>query len=64
MVWSPQEQRDYADFQARLGPHLARLDALGVNYRPPGNDELSFASWWDYWLWNTLISVYFWFQDT
>ena len=27
--------RDHADFTTRLGPHLDRLDALGVNYRPP-----------------------------
>jgi hexosaminidase len=32
-VWGPPD-RDHADFTARLGPHLARLDALGVNYRP------------------------------
>jgi hexosaminidase len=30
-VWGP---RDYPDFLGRLTPHLARLDALGVNYRP------------------------------
>jgi hexosaminidase len=30
-VWGP---GDYADFLGRLTPHLARLDALGVNYRP------------------------------
>jgi hexosaminidase len=30
-VWG---RRDFADFSARLGAHLARLDALGVNYRP------------------------------
>ena len=30
-VWG---RRDFADFSARLGEHLARLDALGVNYRP------------------------------
>ena len=34
VVWSPAE-RDPADFEERLGAHLARLDALGVNYRPP-----------------------------
>ena len=34
-VWSPAGTRDFADFSARLEPHLARLDALGVNYRPP-----------------------------
>ena len=33
-VWSPAGARDLAGFSARLGPHLARLDALGVNYRP------------------------------
>jgi hexosaminidase len=33
-VWSPAD-RDYADFAARLTEHLPRLDALGVNYRPP-----------------------------
>jgi len=33
-VWGPPE-RDHAGFTARLGPHLARLDALGVHYRPP-----------------------------
>ena len=32
-VWSP-AGRDFADFSARLVPHLVRLDALGVNYRP------------------------------
>jgi hexosaminidase len=32
-VWGP-ATRDFADFSARLGEHLARLDALGVEYRP------------------------------
>ncbi len=31
--WSAQCD-DFADFQARLGQHLQRLDAYGVNYRP------------------------------
>lgn len=39
VVWSrlpgPGE-RDYADFEARMTAHYARLDALGVGYRPPG----------------------------
>lgn len=35
-VWSPPERRSFDDFSARLGPHLARLDALDVNYRPLG----------------------------
>ncbi|MEU4426840.1 beta-N-acetylhexosaminidase [Actinoplanes sp. NPDC024001] len=33
-VWASAD-RDFADFSARLPEHLARLDALGVNYRPP-----------------------------
>ncbi|WP_433826188.1 beta-N-acetylhexosaminidase [Actinoplanes sp. CA-015351] len=32
-VWGPAE-RDFAGFSARLPAHLARLEALGVNYRP------------------------------
>ncbi|MFJ7202792.1 beta-N-acetylhexosaminidase [Streptomyces sp. NPDC098789] len=38
-VWSRLPEpaaRDYADFEARMGGHYARLDALGVDYRPPG----------------------------
>ena len=34
VVWGPAD-RD-PGFPARLAEHLARLDALGVNYRPPG----------------------------
>lgn len=33
VVWSS-GSRDFAEFSDRLRPHLARLDALGVNYRP------------------------------
>jgi hexosaminidase len=33
-VWAA-GPRDFADFADRLDVHLARLDALGVNYRPP-----------------------------
>jgi hexosaminidase len=29
-------ERDYADFERRMTAHYARLDALGVHYRPPG----------------------------
>lgn len=29
-------ERDFADFERRMGTHYARLDALGVDYRPPG----------------------------
>ncbi|MEV8533522.1 beta-N-acetylhexosaminidase [Streptomyces sp. NPDC051211] len=40
VVWSrlPEpERRDYAGFEARMAAgHYARLDALGVDYRPPG----------------------------
>lgn len=33
-AWTPQEQRDYKDFLARLQTHLDRLDHLAVQYRP------------------------------
>ncbi len=29
-------ERDFAGFEARMAVHYARLDALGVDYRPPG----------------------------
>jgi len=34
VVWSPREAKDYARFLARLDAHLARLQAMDVNYRP------------------------------
>jgi hexosaminidase len=34
--WSRPAARSYADFQRRLRTHLQRLEAMGVNYRPPG----------------------------
>ncbi|MET9696011.1 beta-N-acetylhexosaminidase [Streptomyces sp. NPDC006529] len=39
VVWSALPDpaaRDYAEFEERMGGHYARLDALGVGYRPPG----------------------------
>lgn len=39
VVWSRQpapEERDFAWFEGRMAAHYARLDALGVDYRPPG----------------------------
>ncbi|WP_329384957.1 beta-N-acetylhexosaminidase [Streptomyces sp. NBC_01351] len=40
VVWSRQpapEERDFASFERRMAAaHYARLDALGVDYRPPG----------------------------
>ncbi|WP_031510711.1 beta-N-acetylhexosaminidase [Streptomyces megasporus] len=36
VVWSPPEARDWEGFERRMtGAHYARLDALGVAYRPP-----------------------------
>ncbi len=35
VVWSPRDARNWNDFVRRLPRHLRRLDALGVNYRPP-----------------------------
>ena len=32
-VWSPVQRRDFSHFRVRLEKHLARLDALDVNYR-------------------------------
>jgi hexosaminidase len=34
IVWSPAEAKDFDEFVERIGWHLARLDALGVTYRP------------------------------
>ncbi|MET7765331.1 beta-N-acetylhexosaminidase [Streptomyces sp. NPDC005393] len=37
-VWSPlppPSTRDFAEFNGRMEAHYARLDALGVSYRPP-----------------------------
>lgn len=34
VAWSPLETKDFEGFTARLDWHLARLDALGINYRP------------------------------
>ncbi|WP_407332171.1 beta-N-acetylhexosaminidase [Enterovibrio sp. 27052020O] len=33
VCWSAKEQRDWADFQARLNGQLQYLDRLGINYR-------------------------------
>ncbi len=44
VVWTPREQKDYADFLNRLEWHLARFDALGVNYRPLDEGDGSGAS--------------------
>ena len=35
LTWSPRSARDWADFSGRLPAGLARLGALGVNYRIP-----------------------------
>ncbi|MEO6873429.1 MAG: beta-N-acetylhexosaminidase [Opitutaceae bacterium] len=35
VVWSPPEQKDFADFRKRLDVLLARFDRLEVNYRRP-----------------------------
>ena len=34
IAWSPMEAKDYDDFRERIEWHVARLSALGVNYRP------------------------------
>ena len=35
VAWSDPGRRDLADFRRRLREHLGRLDAFGVEYRPP-----------------------------
>jgi hexosaminidase len=34
VAWTPKEEKDVANFRARLAQHLTRLSALDVNYRP------------------------------
>jgi len=34
VVWTARGRKDFADFTARLAPHLERLSLLDVNYRP------------------------------
>ncbi|PYP13634.1 MAG: beta-N-acetylglucosaminidase [Gemmatimonadetes bacterium] len=34
VAWTPREQRNFADFSARLATHVVRLGILDVNYRP------------------------------
>jgi hexosaminidase len=34
VVWTPKDRKNYADYLARLAPHLQRLRALDVNFRP------------------------------
>ncbi len=34
VVWTPKERKNYADYLQRLEPHLKRLTALDVNFRP------------------------------
>ena len=36
VAWTSRDQRNFADFSARLTKHLARLGVLDVNYRKPG----------------------------
>jgi hexosaminidase len=33
VLWTSRDRRDFGDFTKRLVTHLARLDALDVNYR-------------------------------
>jgi hexosaminidase len=37
VLWTAPDRRNFADFSARLTQHLLRLQALDVNYRPPGD---------------------------
>ncbi|HEX6132429.1 MAG TPA: family 20 glycosylhydrolase [Longimicrobiales bacterium] len=44
VVWSPKAARDWAAFTRRVPPQLARLDAMGVNYRRPDPPTLAVES--------------------
>ncbi|WP_312348720.1 family 20 glycosylhydrolase [Stenotrophomonas acidaminiphila] len=49
VLWSARDRRDWDDFAARLGPQLAALGRMGVNYRVPevlglDGDVLTLAS--------------------
>lgn len=35
VLWTPSDRKNFADFSARLVPHLERMKAMDVNYRPP-----------------------------
>ncbi|SVC35927.1 uncharacterized protein METZ01_LOCUS288781, partial [marine metagenome] len=63
VVWSPRENRNYDNFLQRLPRHMQRLEVLGVNYRPPGNDELDAWDSLKQWLFHKAIGIYFWFSD-
>lgn len=43
--WTPQADRAYPEFLARLETHLQRLQALGVNYRPLRPADTPVATW-------------------
>jgi hexosaminidase len=45
VAWSPRERR-WEEFEGRLVRHMARLDALGVNYRPLGGPTPGQARIW------------------
>ena len=34
VAWTPRDQKNFADFRARLAKHVVRLGMLDVNYRP------------------------------
>lgn len=63
VVWSEQSQRDYEDFLPRLEQHLLRLDALQVNYRALGNDELGLWAAFKHQMLSVLMRLYFWYAD-
>jgi hexosaminidase len=63
VVWSPQSQRSFEDFYPRLEGHLARLDKLEVNYRPLGNDELTFKGKIKQGIFNIGVAIYHWVSE-
>ena len=41
VLWTPKNLKNFADFSARLAPHLERLQALDVNFRRPDSPPRS-----------------------
>ena len=43
VLWLEPEQKDYSAFRQRLDRHLERLDRMGLPFRAPGNDALTWG---------------------
>ncbi|MDX1735598.1 MAG: beta-N-acetylhexosaminidase [Halioglobus sp.] len=62
VLWSSPAGRNYEEFLPRLDAHLQRLDRLQVNYRPPGDDELTLKGKIKQLLFKAALRVYLWWN--